>query len=160
MIDKAKRPDFPPLFKGARPVWGQGNSLMSLQLLASIPLYTLMDENDPERKKSYNAYWEQKNKEYEDMKALYNEVCYVGTVWKGNTGASAKITKVFISDDKAYVCYIASDAHKKEIEEMNRNSTMQYKPIKSGKFSLHAFLSAIKSQTIQIISVPDQMNFK
>ncbi len=148
------QPTFPPLFTGLKPVWGQGNNLCLLNLLASIPLFTLEKEGSRKRKKMEKAYWEGKDKEYKELKKIYKSNCRVGTVWAGNTSASAKITKIVINEDKAYICFKASDQHIQDIEEQNKKTKYQLKPIKSGKYRLDSFLSAIKNKTIRIISAP------
>ena len=154
MKQETFQPKFPPLFTGATPVWGQGNNLCSLQLLASIPIFTLYPEGSRKRKKSEKEYWEQKDKEYNAMKQVYDKNCFVGTIWKGNTSASAKITKIVITEEKAYVCYKASDEHIAEVAKQSKKEKIELKPVKSGKFGLNGFLSAISNGTIQIVSIP------
>lgn len=148
-----KQPPFPELFVGT-PVWGQGNSLIFPNLLASIPTYTLHEKGSPTRKKLEKLYWEKRNSEYEALKSIYEKNVKVGTVWCGNTSASAKITKIFISEEKAYICYKASAQHLKDVEKENKNRSEKdkLKPIKSGKFDLSAFVSAIQNGTIRILS--------
>ncbi len=147
------QPTFPSLFPGVKPVWGQGNNLLSLPMLASIPLYTL-EKKGRKRNKMEKAYWEQKNKEYNEIKKIYDLNVRVGTVWCGNTGASAKITKIVITEEKAYICYKASDQHIEDVEKENNKRKYKLKPIASGRMGLNGFLSAIKNKTIRIISVP------
>lgn len=158
MKRKKNQPNFPPLFKGAKPVWGVGNNICSLQLLASIPVFTLYKEGSRERKQKEKSYWEQKNKEYNEIKKVYEQNCFVGTTFCGNTAASARITKIVISEQKAYVCYKATDEHIAEIAKQSKKEKIELKPIRSGKFELNSFLSAIQNKTIRIIDAPDSNN--
>lgn len=148
------QPTFPPLFTGEKPVWGQGNNLCSLAVIASIPMFTFFPEGSLKRKKSEKAYWEQKDKEHKRLKEVYEKNCFVGTVWAGNTSASAKITKIVITQEKAYVCYKASDEHIADVERMNKKGGENFKPAKGGRFALADFLSAIQCETVKIISIP------
>jgi len=149
------QPNFPPLFTGAKPVWGIGNNICSLQLLASIPVFTLYKEGSRERKQKEKSYWEQKDKEYNEIKKVYEQNCFVGTTFCDNTAASARITKIVITEEKAYVCYKATDEHIAERAKQSKKEKRELKPIKSGKFGLNSFLSAIQNKTIRIIDIPD-----
>lgn len=156
MKQKTFQPDFPPLFPGAQSIWGQGNSLCTLPLIASIPTFTLYPKESRKRKKAEDEYWKQKDIEYNSIKQVYLKNCFVGTIFSGNSEGSAKITKIFISDEKAYVCYKASDKHIADVEKKNKKEKTEMKPIKSGKFGLRSFLSAIKNGTIRIVRVPNR----
>ncbi len=149
-------PKFPDLFEGSRPVWGRGNSIVSLHLLASIPLFTLLPEGSEDRKRQENEYWWHMQSQYNAMQETYDKYCFVGTVWKGSTSASAKITKISISEKEAYVCYKASDEHVKQVAAENKKYNTKYKTIASGRFSLSSFLSAIQNGTVNIISTPNK----
>lgn len=83
----------------------------------------------------------------------------VGTVFKGNTQSTAKITKVVINGDNSYICYKASDQHVKDIEQENkkrvkRKISVLLKPIKPARMGLNVYLGYVKSGTITIISKP------
>lgn len=157
MKNQTLYPEFPPLFDGAKPVWGQGGKIMSLRLLASIPMFSLLEKGSKKRAQAEDKYWKQKDKEYNEIKSIYEGNCFVGTICRGNTDASIKITKIAILEDSAYVCYKASEQHIHDVAKMNLylpKNHMQYKPVKGGKFSLVNFLSAIASKEITIISHP------
>lgn len=155
MKQETFQPNFPPLFRGVRPVWGVGNNLCSLMEIASIPTFTFYEEGSKDRAEKEKAYWEEKDKEYNEIKKVYEQNCFVGTTFCGNTDASARITKIVITDEKAYVCYKPSHEHVAKIEKENKKNKTNYKPIKGGKFGLNGFLSAIKNGTIRIIEIPD-----
>jgi hypothetical protein len=144
---KLLQPKFPEIFRGAEYVWGQGNDLVSLPILARFFIGSSKEDED--------RYWEEQDKKYNEIKSCYEQNCFVGTVWRGNTDVSVKITKIVITEEKAYICYKASDEYlaKLEIENQNRG---EYKllPPKPSKMSLHGFLSAIIGKSIQIVSVP------
>lgn len=149
------RPDFPIAFDGCKPVFpGPGGKLGFLQCLASIPLFALCDERDPERERLKEAYYKEKKKKYDRIKAIYDKNCFVGTVFSGGGKVSARITKIAITETKAYVCYRASYQHIKDVEEENAKNGTHYLALKPGIYGLNTFLSAIACETIKIISIP------
>ncbi len=159
MRKKINRPEFPVFLARKEFVFGQGNHLLSPRLLASIPMYTFHEEGSPKRKELEDLYWKQLQKEYDELKELYDKHVFVGMVWKGNTSASAKITKIAITPDRAYVCFKSSDQHVAEVAAINAKSVsnggLTMKPIKAGRYSISGFLSGISNGTIKIVSVPD-----
>jgi hypothetical protein len=164
-----KFPEFFPVHR--RPVWGgPDNKLISLGLIASIPTYTLYKEGSRKRKQLEKLYWEEREKDYNALKKIYDQNVYIGTVFTGDNKAnnyntyevSCKITKIYIDSEKAYVCYKASDQHVSDVEKENkkriRRKETPLKPIKPGKFGLIDFLNAIENKTIFIIKVPPKKN--
>lgn len=158
MKQETFQPAFPPLFNGAKPVWGVGNNLCSLQLLASIPIFTFYEEGSKKRQKAEKLYWEEKDRQYNEMKKTYLQKCFVGTIFSGNTSASARITKIVFTDQKAYICYKASHEHVADIERKNKKEKANLNPIKSGTFGISSFLSAIQNKTIKILNIPKNKN--
>jgi len=144
---KGGQPPFPLTFNGwTYPFPVGGNNLGALQLLATIPMYTLYEGEKREQKKK--EYEEERNKEYLEAKDFYEKNVYVGMLWYGSRKEiSAKITK--INTEQGYVCYAASDAQKQYIKEEIERFGMMLKPTKSGKMSLTNFISALKQGTIK-----------
>jgi hypothetical protein len=159
-INNRIHPQFPKMFEGIQPVfpvWGGnrvGVTLGSLQCLASIPLYTMCEDSDPDKERLKKAYYEEKQKEYERIKEVYEKNCFVGTVFGGGGKNTARITKIVITEEKAYICYRASFQHIKDVEEENKTRSMQMKSIKPGVFGLNTFLSGIANGYIKIVSIP------
>lgn len=151
---KAKQPVFPEVFPRLPAVWGMGNHLIGPRLIASIPTYTFHPEGSAERDNLYNLYWDNIEREYQVAKQIFESNIFVGTVWKGNTLSTVKITKIYIDSEKAYICYSASEQEKNRIKELNKDSVFQYRVPKNGKYPLSSFLSAIKNEVVTILSTP------
>lgn len=152
-----KRPDFPKWFPELQPYWGMGNKAVGLNLVASIPNYSLIEEG-PEHDESEKLYYAQKLKEYNQAKDLYEKNCHIGTVWAGNTEMSARITKIFISETKAYICWKASNQAIElcRAKNLEHNFTPPLKPPGPGRMGILPFLSMIQNGGIRIISIPKQ----
>jgi hypothetical protein len=158
MKQETFHPNFPSSCDGLRHVFPNiHNKIQSLQPLATIPMYTFEKEGSEKRKKMEKEYLDQKQKEYQEIKAIYEKFCFVGAIFKGNaySSVSGKITKIFISDQVGYVCYKASDEHIAQVIRDNKENGTENKPLKSGKFSLIDFLSAISNGLLNIIYVPE-----
>ena len=153
-------PEFPSFFDGVYPVLPSIHNRLKLIIpMAEIPLYIFEKEGSKEREDMEMKYWKGKDKKYQEVKNIYEKYCFVGTVFYGSRNTiSAKITKIFISDKIAYVCYKASNEHIAQVERDNKANGTEYKPLKSGKYSLISFLSAISSGLINIGSVPEGAN--
>lgn len=145
---KGTQPEFPLTFNGFTCPIPYGGALCNLPILATIPLYTL-EKNEDKRERMKIEYENAKYKEYLEAKELYENCVYVGMVFYGsNPDVSAKVTKI---DTKVgYVCISASDEHKKQVQFNNLKNGTTYKPIKSDKWSLSNFISAIRNETIKI----------
>lgn len=146
-------PPFPNEFNGYNIVWGQGNDLVSPRLLASIPMYTLVDkEKEPERYSNlYKSYWDEQKRIYDEAKSIYEDCVYVDTTWCGNTDASARITKIVITADKQYICWKASREYQAKLDAMPPLSNGARLHLKPGRYSLNSFISLIKNKQIRII---------
>ncbi len=148
-------PEFPEFCDGIRPVRPMpGGRLGSIIPIACIPTYTFYPEGSKKFIEGKEAYIKEKQKEYEEIKAIYDKNCFVGTVFKGNTDVTARITKIAITTERAYVCYRPTEEHIKAVEEENKTRSVKIQPLSPGRFGLNAFLSAIALNQVKIISIP------
>lgn len=165
MTPEVFHPKFPEIIDGLMPVFGNRNDLAYLRQVASIPLFTDLPEGSKKRAEAEKKYWLQKDKEYNEIKYIYDKYIFVGTKWKGDTEASAVITKINTLHERPYICYRPSAEHIADIENKNKSARgkLPYshkpiflKPIAPGTFTLIGFISAIKNKTVNIISVPKE----
>jgi len=147
-----KKPEFPPFVSPAGPVWGQGNNLVSMHLLAHIPTYTLLPPG-PERDESERLYWEKRQQEYDTMKAIYDKKIIVGAKWKGNTNISMRISKIAITEKEAYVRCLPSQETIDYCKERSKGFGGHIvKPPAPCKFDLFWFIRASQNGTVNFIN--------
>ena len=114
-------------------------TLVTPNLIASIPMYSFEQEGSRKRKKMEKEWLEEKLKRYNKIKKVYDENIFVGAVFCGVNKCmikkpindeqfkrSCKITKIVINDKEGigYVCYKASD---ESIELINKENALRRK---------------------------------